>query len=135
MFTGLRPGEKMTEELVAEEETLATTYHDRINVLHRGGTPARPETWLPELEDCLAAADARAALRLLKRLVPGYHPGAHHGLDAGTTPASSPSAGEPQGRKNEPGTGGTAPSACHSVEASHGKAEQPLAIMQSRVAV
>lgn len=136
VFTGLRPGEKMTEELVAEEETLATTYHDRINVLHRGGTPARPETWLPELEDCLAAADARAALRLLKRLVPGYHPGAHHGLDAGTAPASSPSAGEPQGRKNEPGSdGGVPPSACHSVEASHGKAEQPLAIMQSNVAV
>jgi FlaA1/EpsC-like NDP-sugar epimerase len=81
VFTGLRPGEKMTEELVADEEAIATTYHDRINVLRRSATTPRPETWLPELERALAA-DPRTALRLLQRLVPAYRPGAHHGLDA-----------------------------------------------------
>jgi FlaA1/EpsC-like NDP-sugar epimerase len=86
VFTGLRPGEKMTEELVAEEEAIATTYHDRINVLHRSGTPPRPETWLPDVERCLAAADVRAALRLLQHLVPGYRPSAHHRLDADDAP-------------------------------------------------
>ncbi len=125
VFTGLRPGEKMTEELVAEEEAIATTYHDRINVLRRNGTPPRPETWLPEVERCLAAADARAAVRLLRRLVPGYRPGAHHGVD-GEAPRSAepsaahtallvPGAGALQGKKNEPGSAMSAPTECQSL--------------------
>ena len=80
VFTGLRPGEKMTEELVADEEAIATTYHDRINVLRRSATTPRPETWLPELERALAT-DPRTALQLMRRLVPAYSPGTHHGLD------------------------------------------------------
>ncbi len=79
VFTGLRPGEKMTEELVAEEEAIATTYHDRINVLRRSGRAPHPEAWLPDVERSVAGADAGEALRILQRLVPGYRPGAHHG--------------------------------------------------------
>jgi FlaA1/EpsC-like NDP-sugar epimerase len=82
VFTGLRPGEKMTEELVAEEEAIATTYHDRINVLRRSGAPARPEAWLPDIERCVAAADAGVAIRTLQRLVPGYRPDARHDVAA-----------------------------------------------------
>jgi FlaA1/EpsC-like NDP-sugar epimerase len=115
VFTGLRPGEKMTEELVAEEEAIATTYHDRINVLHRNGTPARPETWLPEVEACLAANDARAALRLLRRLVPGYRVSAHHHLDVDDV----------QGRKNVPGSEMSVPTGCQSLV--HGNVVQPPA--------
>ncbi len=81
VFTGLRPGEKMTEELVADEEAIATTYHDRINVLRRSTGAPRPETWLPDLERALGG-DTRTALRLLQTLVPAYRPGAHHGLEA-----------------------------------------------------
>jgi FlaA1/EpsC-like NDP-sugar epimerase len=32
-FTGIRPGEKMTEELVDEEETIIATNHEKINLL------------------------------------------------------------------------------------------------------
>ncbi len=154
VFTGLRPGEKMTEELVAEEKAIATTYHDRINVLRRNGAAPRPETWLPEVERCLAGADARAAIRLLRRLVPGYRPGPHHGVDDDPARAGEPSApraaaasaahtallvpgaGALQGKKNEPGNVTVAPpSACHSISTPQGSAEQPLAIKQSNVAV
>jgi FlaA1/EpsC-like NDP-sugar epimerase len=91
VFTGLRPGEKMTEELVADEEAIADTYHDRINVLRRNGGAPHPETWLPEVERALAT-DPRTAVRLLQKLVPAYQAGAHHGLDA---PATAPSLDEP----------------------------------------
>jgi FlaA1/EpsC-like NDP-sugar epimerase len=91
VFTGLRPGEKMTEELVADEEAIADTYHDRINVLRRNGGAPHPETWLPEVERALAT-DPRTAVRLLQKLVPAYQAGAHHGLDA---PATAPSLDAP----------------------------------------
>jgi FlaA1/EpsC-like NDP-sugar epimerase len=96
VFTGLRPGEKMTEELVADEEAIADTYHDRINVLRRNGGAPHPETWLPEVERALAT-DPRTAVRLLQKLVPAYQAGAHHGLDAPApahgldAPATAPS--------------------------------------------
>ena len=33
VFTGLRPGEKLHEELVGDTEEVAATYHDRIQVV------------------------------------------------------------------------------------------------------
>jgi FlaA1/EpsC-like NDP-sugar epimerase len=73
VFTGLRPGEKLHEELVAEEEHVANTLHDRIRVLRSGGA-APPEAWLPLLERCVRDGDQVGAIELLRRLVPGYHP-------------------------------------------------------------
>ena len=75
-FTGLRPGEKLHEELVADDEEIAATYHDRIRVLRRGRRATLPEGLLRGLEQHVGAGDVGGALRLLQQLVPGYRPSA-----------------------------------------------------------
>ncbi len=152
VFTGLRPGEKMTEDLVAEEEAIATTYHDRINVLRRNG--AAPG-------DLAARGRALSRRRGRARRDPpptasraGVPARPHHGVDDDPARPGEPSApraaaasaahtallvsgaGALQGKKNEPGNVTVAPpSACHSISTAQGSAEQPLAIKQSNVAV
>ncbi len=73
VYTGLRPGEKLHEELVADEEQVATTYHDRIRVLTSCRATA-PGAWLPALERAVHAGDLPAAITLLRQIVPGYQP-------------------------------------------------------------
>jgi len=73
VFTGLRPGEKLKEELVAAEEEIAGSYHERIKVL-RCSEPAPSDAWLAALQAHVEAGDAGEAVRLLHSLVPSYQP-------------------------------------------------------------
>jgi len=73
VFTGLRPGEKLHEELVADEEEVEATYHDRIRILRSNGTPPSP-SWLRSLTAYVEAGDVAATIRLLQQLVPSYRP-------------------------------------------------------------
>ena len=73
MFTGLRPGEKLEEELVDEGERVTTTVHDRIRVVH-GPRHVLPPGWLGGLQLCVRRGDTAGALRLLQQAVPGYTP-------------------------------------------------------------
>jgi FlaA1/EpsC-like NDP-sugar epimerase len=74
VFTGLRPGEKLHEELVADEEQVTTTYHDRVKVLQTVRSAPAAEVWLPRLQRSVERGDVLAALRLLKLLVPAFNP-------------------------------------------------------------
>jgi FlaA1/EpsC-like NDP-sugar epimerase len=73
VFTGLRPGEKLEEELVDEGERVMTTVHDRIRVVH-GSRHVLPPGWLGGLQLCVRRGDTAGALRLLQQAVPGYTP-------------------------------------------------------------
>ena len=73
-FTGLRPGEKLYEELVADDEEVVTTPHDRIKVLRPNGDRPAPDRWLPRLAGHVEAGDAAAIVQMLQDLVPGYRP-------------------------------------------------------------
>jgi FlaA1/EpsC-like NDP-sugar epimerase len=76
-FTGLRPGEKLYEELLADGETTLPTPHPKLRVMKAETAPDR--AWLAELEQWLAApvrseAEVKAGLQIW---VPEYRPANH----------------------------------------------------------
>jgi FlaA1/EpsC-like NDP-sugar epimerase len=76
VFTGLRPGEKLAEELLDDGEEVASTYHDRIKIVRRVAVASRPELWLARLQEAVASGDTSGAVHLLQTLVPAYRPSA-----------------------------------------------------------
>ena len=97
VFTGLRPGEKLTEELVDDEEEIAVTRDERIKIVRRPPRPTSPDVWLDFLQACVEAGNAAGALRILQTLVPTYHPSnmvlaATYDKDATDQPAAVASA-------------------------------------------
>jgi len=74
-FTGLRPGEKLFEELVLEGEDMQPTYHEKIRIFS-GPRKEREalEGWLEELDGMVAEEDEAGALVHMEMLVPEYQP-------------------------------------------------------------
>ncbi len=74
VFTGLRPGEKLYEELMMDEEGLADTTHEKIFI----GAPLRMDRTafqqqLTQLETVAEANDSAATVRQLADIVPTFH--------------------------------------------------------------
>ena len=74
VFTGLRPGEKRHEQLVASEEAVTPTQHDRIKLLRPASSMVVGREAVAELRTVIQTSDSAAALRVLKRLVADYRP-------------------------------------------------------------
>lgn len=75
VFTGLRPGEKLYEELISEGEGIVETRHKRIRVI-RGGH-CDPEDLREKVRDLEVAArghDARGIRDCLQKIVPEFQP-------------------------------------------------------------
>ena len=72
-YTGLRPGEKLYEEMLMEEEGLQSTENDRIHI----GKPIEfdEEEFLKDLEELYQAAYAETdhMKRIVNKIVPTYH--------------------------------------------------------------
>jgi len=73
-ITGLRPGEKLYEELRHTEEAHAPTEHPRIFQLRNESIPEDVSSWLKELRAVAAGSDRQAIKQAMKRLVPEYTP-------------------------------------------------------------
>ena len=77
-FTGLRPGEKLYEELVTEGEGIVSTDHDKILVLRNGksndnNTDAKYlEEKIDELIESASRHDPKQIKCKLKEMVPEY---------------------------------------------------------------
>ena len=72
-FTGLRPGEKLFEELRLEGEDISPTYHEKIKIF--SGTRmfrADLESWLAVLESLVESGDSEALVSHMQTLVPEY---------------------------------------------------------------
>jgi FlaA1/EpsC-like NDP-sugar epimerase len=76
-FTGLRPGEKLYEELVGTEESVEPSGTDKINrILRRHlAATASLEQRLAELQRCATDGSLADLQRALQELVPTYAPG------------------------------------------------------------
>jgi FlaA1/EpsC-like NDP-sugar epimerase len=74
-ISGLRPGEKLFEELRIEGEHISPTYHEKIKIFSGARlTRQQLEAWLTRLTALVEARDADAALDHLRALVPEYQP-------------------------------------------------------------
>ncbi|MCP9439476.1 MAG: polysaccharide biosynthesis protein [Nitrospira sp.] len=75
VYTGLRPGEKLYEELFEASEQVKPTSHPKIHRAVGGGLPVGDfEAWIKELPDRLSNCEDDEILQELKRLVPSFHP-------------------------------------------------------------
>ncbi len=75
VYTGLRPGEKMYEELFEEQEQVEPTAHAKIN--RASGAPvsvSELDQWLEMLQVNLPNCDEDELVQDLKRLVPSFQP-------------------------------------------------------------
>jgi FlaA1/EpsC-like NDP-sugar epimerase len=77
IYTGLRPGEKLYEELVSKEEKARSTDHEKIMVLQNGSNNIPWPVLQREVQSLLDISikfDADAIKRKLQRLIPEYTP-------------------------------------------------------------
>jgi FlaA1/EpsC-like NDP-sugar epimerase len=88
VFTGLRPGEKLNEELVAAGEETIPTSVEKIRLVQRnGGSGAEVAAELQRLVDALHDADPAGLMRAVAALAPEYTP------PPARAPRHSPAAG------------------------------------------
>jgi FlaA1/EpsC-like NDP-sugar epimerase len=75
IFTGLRPGEKLYEELITEGEGIVPTKHEKIMVL-RGGVVVKQdlELMLNQLKKRAQEFDMRGIKNLIIQVIPEYVP-------------------------------------------------------------
>lgn len=76
-FTGLRPGEKLYEELLADGEATLPTPHPKLRIAKPSAVP--DEAWLADLEKWLAVPSRTEGevKQGLRERVPEYRPAAH----------------------------------------------------------
>jgi FlaA1/EpsC-like NDP-sugar epimerase len=75
VYTGLRPGEKLFEELTLDGEGLKHTSHPKIRVLN--GTAVKFDLvrlWLDELASLVAAKNVHGLVQMFRQIVPEYKP-------------------------------------------------------------
>ncbi len=72
VYSGLRPGEKLHEELLTEEEERSQVVRDRIRQTESPPPPPDLAEWLGELHRLAEAGDRNGVITVLKTLVPTY---------------------------------------------------------------
>jgi FlaA1/EpsC-like NDP-sugar epimerase len=72
VYTGLRPGEKLFEELLTEEEERSQVVRNRIRATQSPPPPPELSAWLAELGRLAELGDRVGVLSVLKALVPTY---------------------------------------------------------------
>ena len=77
-FTGMRPGEKLYEELSSLLEDTVPTEHEKIRIFVGNGMPERDiQSWLDSLREICEARDTGRLVVALKEIVLDYSPSTH----------------------------------------------------------
>jgi FlaA1/EpsC-like NDP-sugar epimerase len=75
IYTGLRPGEKLFEELMLDGEGIKPTSHPKIRVLDGGPVSfEQVQLWLDELSALVEAKNVYGLIQTFQRIVPEYKP-------------------------------------------------------------
>jgi FlaA1/EpsC-like NDP-sugar epimerase len=75
IYTGLRPGEKLFEELMLDGEGVKATSHPKIRVLDGGPVSfEQVQLWLDELSALVEAKNVYGLIQAFQRIVPEYKP-------------------------------------------------------------
>lgn len=74
-YSGLRPGEKLYEELIAHGEAILPTHHEKVKIF-KGPRPDRCGVthWLTELSKITARQESAQIVHHLASLIPEYRP-------------------------------------------------------------
>lgn len=73
VYTGLRPGEKLYEELLSDAENTLPTHHPKIMVGRvKSYDPHEVENALDKMQESVGMQDRTGLVRLIKQLVPEY---------------------------------------------------------------
>jgi FlaA1/EpsC-like NDP-sugar epimerase len=97
-FTGLRPGEKLYEELITHGEGIVNTAHEKIMVLRRNGQAQHRAEVLAQFEELIRDANLHDAPRIkatLLRLIPEYTPSTTPSTLCGAAPAPAAATSHP----------------------------------------
>lgn len=74
VYTGLRPGEKLYEELVNDWETPQPTHHNKIMIVKElGSSTDQIRQHLSQLEELCASGDGKEIIEMMKKMVPEYN--------------------------------------------------------------
>lgn len=75
VFTGMRPGEKLNEELTSDLERTWPSSHEKIRIYsHTNQGDESPARWIKTLTEISRARDSGRLLLVLRELVPDYNP-------------------------------------------------------------
>jgi FlaA1/EpsC-like NDP-sugar epimerase len=75
IFTGLRPGEKLFEELSFGDERIKSTAHEKIQVFDGGDVKfEQVRAWLEALSAAVEAKNVHHLIQSLQAMVPEYSP-------------------------------------------------------------
>jgi len=76
VFTGIRPGEKLFEELFAPGEVYHRTHHEKIFIAGNASScvPEELERNVTSLIEAASRNDAAAIVRILREMIPEYQP-------------------------------------------------------------
>jgi FlaA1/EpsC-like NDP-sugar epimerase len=73
-ITGLRPGEKLFEEIALEGEDVLPTHHEKIRIFNgKGIGPEIIAPWITQLQLLVEQRDEKKVLNHLTELVPEYN--------------------------------------------------------------
>ena len=77
-FTGMRPGEKLYEEISTLAEDTVPTHHEKVRIFIGNGIPeVDTHTWVNSLRQICKARDMSRLVVAFKELVLDYNPSTH----------------------------------------------------------
>jgi FlaA1/EpsC-like NDP-sugar epimerase len=82
-FTGLRPGEKLFEEINSLMEQTLPTFHTKIKIFQQA-PPSWSDlsAWIAELKSAVTRRNPSLIVEHIREVVPEYRPADHHGVTA-----------------------------------------------------